>query len=75
MDDSLRAGPKPSVENPPSAGPDKLESLRAEIIEILEEYLNELNEAADKNPGEHNVPLLRAAHDALTLFRPSPNVY
>jgi hypothetical protein len=55
---------------------DKLAALRAEIIEILEEYLNALNEAADANPGEHNVPLIRTAQDALNLFRPNiPNVY
>ena len=56
--------------------PDRLETLRAEIVEILEEYLDALNEAADKNPGEHNVLPLRAAQQALTLFKPeTPNVY
>jgi hypothetical protein len=66
--------PKASEEDSPSAGPDKLESLRTEIIEILEEYLSELHDAADKNPGEQNIPPLRAAQDALNLFRPQ-NVY
>jgi hypothetical protein len=75
MEDSPSAGPKSSVEDSPSAGPDKLESLRAEIIEVLEEYLHVLNDAADKNPGEHNVQPLRDAHHALNLFRPNTNVY
>lgn len=67
---------KPKAEDPPSAEPDKLQSLRTEIIEILEEYLSGLYEAADKNPGEHNIPLIRTAKDALLLFRPTnPNVY
>lgn len=68
---------KPKQSEPtPEPAPDKLESLRAEIVEILEEYLHELNEAADKNPGEHNVPFIRNAQDALTLFKPTiPNVY
>lgn len=66
---------KPKAD-PPSAAPDKLESLRAEIVEILEEYLHELNDAADKNPGEHNVLPLRAAQEALNHFKPTiPNVY
>jgi len=56
--------------------PDKLESLRAEIIEILEEYLSELHEVNDKHPSEQNVPLIRCAQDALNLFKPTiPNVY
>jgi hypothetical protein len=60
----------------PEPEPDKIAELRAEIVEILEEYLNELNEAADKNPGEHNVPAIRTAQDALNLFKPTiPNVY
>jgi hypothetical protein len=60
----------------PVPEPDKLEALRAEIIEILEEYLNELNERADKNPGEHNVEPIRNARHALLIFKPDvPNLY
>jgi hypothetical protein len=56
--------------------PDKLESLRAEIVDVLEEYLDALNDAAEKNPNEHNNTLIRTAQEALNLFRPTvPNVY
>lgn len=56
--------------------PDRLESLRAEVIEILEELLHELNVAAEKHPGEHNVDPIRNAQNALRMFKPDPpNVY
>lgn len=54
----------------------KVEALRDEIVEILEEYLDELNRVAETNPGEHNVEPIRNAQTALRLFKPDvPNVY
>jgi septum formation topological specificity factor MinE len=60
----------------PAAKPDRLESLRSEIIEILEEYLDALHAQAEALPGEQNVEPLRNAQTALNLFRPgTPNLY
>lgn len=59
---------------PPEVTPPKpdVEDLRADVIDILEDYLSALHEAAEKNPGEHNVTPIRIAKEALRLFRPGP---
>lgn len=65
--------PKAKADPPPPPKP-TVDDLRNEIVDILEEYLHVLHEAAEKNPGEHNVEPLRVARQALMLFRPANQV-
>lgn len=47
-----------------------VESLHSEIVTLLEDLLDELYDIAEKNPGEHNVPEIQKARQALILFKP-----
>jgi hypothetical protein len=58
------------AESKSSNGTDELEALRHECILVLEEYLDAVNKLAEKGQMEYYVPMINAARQALTLFKP-----